>query len=130
MTRAVVLWLYNNLYLKPALILTHIQTIQIMAKSLRSKSKRSFRSKKRESGKYAVADAARLDRLNARLVVVKEKDRPHVAPLDTAEDQPQGSYDSEALFAYLGLLHLRCVTPQNLARFGLTGEEDRLGLIE
>ncbi|KAI9574927.1 hypothetical protein HD554DRAFT_128409 [Boletus coccyginus] len=81
---------YNS---KPALILTHIHT---MAKSLRSKSKRSFRSKKRESGKYAVAEAARLNRLNAKLAVVKEKDRPRVAPLDTAEelvaeDQPQGA---------------------------------------
>lgn len=104
-----------------------------MAKSLRSKSKRSFRSKKRESGKYAVAEAARLNRLNAKLAVVKEKDRPRVAPLDTAEelvaeDQPQGSYDSAALFAYLGLLHPRCMTPQNLAQFWFSqGEEDRLG---
>lgn len=99
-----------------------------MAKSLRSKSKRSFRSKKRDSGKYAVADAARLNRLNAKLAAVKEKDRPVVAPLDTAEevaeeDHLEGSYDPEALFAYLGLLHPRCVTPQNLALF--FGSEER-----
>lgn len=107
------------------ILLTHTT----MAKSLRSKSKRSFRSKKRESGKYAAAEAARLNRLNAKLAAVKEKDRSSVAPLDTedmveaAEDQ-QGSYDSEALFACLGLLHLPCVTPQILARFGFRGMMD------
>ncbi|KAH0839683.1 hypothetical protein J3R83DRAFT_604 [Lanmaoa asiatica] len=93
-----------------------------MAKSLRSKLKRSFRSKKRESGKYAAAEAARLNRLNSKLAAVREKDRTIVAPLDTAEqiveeDQPEGSYDLEALFACLGLLHPRCVTPQMLALF-------------
>lgn len=38
-----------------------------MAKSTRSKVKRSFRSKKRTQGVFAVADAARLQRLNAKL---------------------------------------------------------------
>ncbi|KAG8218405.1 hypothetical protein J3R82DRAFT_4030 [Butyriboletus roseoflavus] len=100
-----------------------------MAKSLRSKSKRSFRSKKRDSGKYAVAEAARLHRLNAKLAAVKDKARPVVAPFDTAEeiikvDQLEGSYDPEAFFACLGLLHPRCVTPQNLALlFGSEGDQ-------
>ena len=102
-----------------------------MAKSIRSKVKRSFRSNKRESGKYAVADAARLNRLHAKLAAVKDKDRPIVAPLDSAEemvadDQLGGSYDIEAFFAWLGLLHPRCVTPQNLARFGFGKETDGL----
>ncbi|KAF9246974.1 hypothetical protein BU15DRAFT_84553 [Melanogaster broomeanus] len=57
-----------------------------MAKSIRSKVKRSFRAKKRETGKYAVADAARLNRLNAKLVAVKEKDRDGDTPLDDAEE--------------------------------------------
>ncbi|CED84139.1 Uncharacterised protein family UPF0642 [Phaffia rhodozyma] len=39
-----------------------------MAKSLRSKAKRSSRRLKREEGTYAVHDAARLQRLNARLL--------------------------------------------------------------
>ncbi|KAN0097696.1 hypothetical protein V8E55_002142 [Tylopilus felleus] len=64
-----------------------------MAKSLRSKSKRSFRAKKRESGKYAAAEAARLNRLNAKLAAVKDMDRP--APDDEeemeAESEPQGA---------------------------------------
>jgi hypothetical protein len=99
-----------------------------MAKSIRSKVKRSFRSNKRESGKYAAAEAARLNRLHAKLAAVKAADRPIVAPLDSdtaedmvAEDHPQGSYDSEAFFACLGLLHPWYVTPQNMARLGLRG---------
>ena len=89
-----------------------------MAKSLRSKSKRSFRSKKRESGKYAAAAAARLDRLNAKLVVLKDR---HPPPLDAAEDmavedQTEGLYDSEAFFAYLGFLHPWSVTAETLAQ--------------
>ncbi|KAF8505511.1 hypothetical protein F5888DRAFT_443240 [Russula emetica] len=38
-----------------------------MAKSTRSKVKRTFRAKKRTQGAFAVADAARLQRLNAKL---------------------------------------------------------------
>ncbi|KAL1702619.1 hypothetical protein EV121DRAFT_261833 [Schizophyllum commune] len=38
-----------------------------MAKSLRSKVKRSFRNKKREDSVYAATEAARLERLNAKL---------------------------------------------------------------
>ncbi|KAJ3998301.1 hypothetical protein F5050DRAFT_1745909 [Lentinula boryana] len=44
-----------------------------MAKSLRSKVKRDFRSKKREVGVYAAAEAGRLHRLNAKLVAVVSK---------------------------------------------------------
>ncbi|KAJ3790569.1 hypothetical protein GGU10DRAFT_340471 [Lentinula aff. detonsa] len=46
-----------------------------MAKSLRSKVKRDFRSKKREVGVYAAAEAGRLHRLNAKLVAVVSKDK-------------------------------------------------------
>jgi len=38
-----------------------------MAKSLRSKTKRTFRRVKRESGVFAAADAARLERLSSKL---------------------------------------------------------------
>lgn len=44
-----------------------------MAKSMRSKVKRSFRSKKRETGVYAATEAARLNRLNSKLVTAKDK---------------------------------------------------------
>lgn len=39
-----------------------------MAKSTRSKVKRAFRAKKRTEGVFAAADAARLQRLNAKLL--------------------------------------------------------------
>ncbi|KAJ3723214.1 hypothetical protein F5878DRAFT_623853 [Lentinula raphanica] len=57
-----------------------------MAKSLRSKVKRDFRSKKREAGVYAAAEAARLHRLNARLsaVVSKDKDGDDILRDDSA----------------------------------------------
>lgn len=45
-----------------------------MAKSTRSKVKRSFRSKKRQSGVYAATEAARLNRLSAKLVTLSTKD--------------------------------------------------------
>jgi hypothetical protein len=45
-----------------------------MAKSLRSKTKRSFRAKKREEGVYAATHAARLQRLNSKLVETAKKD--------------------------------------------------------
>ncbi|KIO12749.1 hypothetical protein M404DRAFT_12893 [Pisolithus tinctorius Marx 270] len=44
-----------------------------MAKSLRSKVKRAFRTKKRTEGVYAATDAARLNRLNAKLAGVISK---------------------------------------------------------
>jgi len=73
-----------------------------MAKSLRSKSKRAFRSKKREEGIYAATAAARLHRLNTKLQQVTkmdkegdakvndlEKDQPAAAELDDSlQDQP------------------------------------------
>ncbi|KAF9468959.1 hypothetical protein BDZ94DRAFT_1279464 [Collybia nuda] len=46
-----------------------------MAKSIRSKAKRTFRSKKRETGVYAATEAARLHRLNAKLVSVASADK-------------------------------------------------------
>ncbi|TFK43156.1 hypothetical protein BDQ12DRAFT_674490 [Crucibulum laeve] len=45
-----------------------------MAKSTRSKAKRSFRSKKRETGIYAATEAARLNRLNEKLVQLTKTD--------------------------------------------------------
>ncbi|KIL00380.1 hypothetical protein PAXRUDRAFT_821752 [Paxillus rubicundulus Ve08.2h10] len=70
-----------------------------MAKSIRSKVKRSFRAKKRETGKYAAAEAARLNRLNTKLAAVKEGDRNEDTPLDDtegvgAEGHPEGGASS------------------------------------
>ncbi|KAJ7276203.1 hypothetical protein B0H12DRAFT_1084116 [Mycena haematopus] len=47
-----------------------------MAKSTRSKVKRSFRSNKRETGIYAATEAARLNRLHAKLSAVVSRDVP------------------------------------------------------
>lgn len=60
-----------------------------MAKSLRSKVKREFRSKKREAGVYAATEAARLHRLNAKLVnvVSKDKDGDEVLKDEAAEGE-------------------------------------------
>jgi Protein of unknown function (DUF2423) len=53
-----------------------------MAKSLRSKVKRSFRAKKREEGVYAAASAARLARLNSKLSAIAQTEAQN-----TEEDQ-------------------------------------------
>ncbi|KAI0049578.1 hypothetical protein FA95DRAFT_1581639 [Auriscalpium vulgare] len=47
-----------------------------MAKSMRSKVKRAFRAKKRETGVYAAVEAARLHRLNTKLVAKAGEDVP------------------------------------------------------
>ncbi|KAK0191190.1 hypothetical protein F5146DRAFT_1047409 [Armillaria mellea] len=62
-----------------------------MAKSLRSKTKRDFRSKKREDGIYAATEAARLHRLNAKLMAVMSKDKDGDIPLGDAEGEVEDS---------------------------------------
>ena len=81
-----------------------------MAKSLRSKVKRAFRSKKRESGIYAATEAARLDRLNARLLQTTKLDVTHVAE-GKSEDEGDSGW---CWFACLGLLD---PTLENMERF-------------
>ncbi|KAG9099799.1 hypothetical protein FRC06_004831 [Ceratobasidium sp. 370] len=56
-----------------------------MAKSMRSKSKRSFRRTKRESGVFAAADAARLERLNRKLAAKLNADKDGDAPMEEEE---------------------------------------------
>jgi len=58
-----------------------------MAKSTRSKLKRSFRRTKRETGVFAAHDAARLHRLSAKLKNVVDKDQDgDVAIINEEED--------------------------------------------
>jgi Protein of unknown function (DUF2423) len=57
-----------------------------MAKSLRSKSKRAFRAKKRQEGIYAATDAARLQRLNSKIRTKFIPEEPH----DSAIQPPDG----------------------------------------
>ncbi|KAG1762301.1 hypothetical protein EDD22DRAFT_892708 [Suillus occidentalis] len=60
-----------------------------MAKSTRSKVKRSFRAKKRDEGIYAATEAARLQRLNSKLTAkIDDGDEELAEPVegDTAQD--------------------------------------------
>ncbi|KAI0313827.1 hypothetical protein OF83DRAFT_1139680 [Amylostereum chailletii] len=84
-----------------------------MAKSMRSKVKRSFRAKKREEGVYAASEAARLQRLNAKLVALTEEEAPK---------QEEGSEDGDDIagwcwFACFGLLDPQDVDPGTMELF-------------
>ncbi|EKM59692.1 uncharacterized protein PHACADRAFT_250351 [Phanerochaete carnosa HHB-10118-sp] len=58
-----------------------------MAKSIRSKVKRSFRAKKREQGVYAATEAARLARLHQKLHGIASTDTDGDVPLEDAEGE-------------------------------------------
>jgi uncharacterized lipoprotein YajG len=61
-----------------------------MAKSTRSKVKRSFRAKKRDEGVYAATEAARLQRLNSKLTAkIDDGDEELAEPVEG--DAAQGS---------------------------------------
>ena len=79
-----------------------------MAKSLRSKVKRAFRSKKRESGIYAATEAARLDRLNARLLQITKTDATHVA---------EGKGEGDSGWCWFACLGLFVPTLETMERF-------------
>ncbi|KAF8333324.1 hypothetical protein F5887DRAFT_893729 [Amanita rubescens] len=59
-----------------------------MAKSTRSKVKRAYRAKKRETGVYAAAEAARLQKLNDRLarVISSEKGKDNIPVEEPGKD--------------------------------------------
>jgi len=65
-----------------------------MAKSLRSKTKRAFRAKKREDGVYAVAHAARLHRLHAKIDAIVAAPKP--VRDEILEDAELAERDEEA----------------------------------
>lgn len=58
-----------------------------MAKSMRSKTKRSFRRTKREAGVFAAADAARLERLSKKLADKVVADKDGDAPMEEEEGE-------------------------------------------
>jgi hypothetical protein len=62
-----------------------------MAKSTRSKVKRSFRAKKREEGVYAVTEAARLHRLNSKLTAKIDEDEELAGAESVEPDTAPGS---------------------------------------
>jgi len=85
----------------------------IMAKSTRSKVKRSFRSKKCESGVYAATEAARLQRLNQKLQHVIGKDRDGDMKVDLIQENPGDS--GWYWFVRSGLLDPDDITLDNLS---------------
>ncbi|KAL4265635.1 DUF2423 domain-containing protein [Pleurotus pulmonarius] len=64
-----------------------------MAKSTRSKVKRSYRHKKREEGVYAATEAARLNRMNAKLLAVAAAPKPQVEEERDDEDEMRAEED-------------------------------------
>ncbi|KAN0127056.1 hypothetical protein V8E52_000696 [Russula decolorans] len=64
-----------------------------MAKSTRSKVKRTFRAKKRTQGVFAVADAARLQRLNAKLHALTSTTTASVAKEEEGEEGEKEQQD-------------------------------------
>ncbi|KAG6812654.1 hypothetical protein H0H92_001604 [Tricholoma furcatifolium] len=96
-----------------------------MAKSLRSKTKRTFRNKKREDGIYAATEAARLHRLNTKLVAITSKDQDGDTPTENMVDEEDvpGWY----WLATFGLLDPDEVTPESMGGFTL-GEMEKTDL--
>jgi hypothetical protein len=85
-----------------------------MAKSMRSKVKRAFRSKKRETGVYAATEAARLDRLNARLVQITKMETTDVDKETSGEGKEESGW---CWFSCFGLLDQDDITLESLERF-------------
>lgn len=93
-----------------------------MAKSLRSKTKRNHRAAKRTKGDYAVADAARLGRLNEKLNAIKSGK----AGKTDEEDDMQGWLGLPPWIVF-GLLDGDDMTPDVMgAPFGNDGPAIRL----
>jgi len=88
-----------------------------MAKSIRSKAKRSFRAKKREDGIYAATEAARLQRLTTKLAVVTSKDAEEEVPQIGKEDMPGWCW-----FATLGVLDPDDITTESMAALAYMGK--------
>lgn len=63
---------------------------KLMAKSTRSKIKRHFRAKKRETGVYAAHEAARLERLSSKLAAVRDNDQEGDIKVMDAETMDSG----------------------------------------
>jgi len=90
-----------------------------MAKSTRSKVKRTFRAKKRTQGVFAAADAARLQRLNAKLHAVA------TAAAAEEEDGEEGEKEQQDVdlpgscwFAAFGLLNHQDINPTLMQSLG------------
>jgi Protein of unknown function (DUF2423) len=92
-----------------------------MAKSIRSKEKRSFRSKKRETGVYAATEAARLHRLNSKLTSVASTDKERIISEDVVEEV--NDMRGWCWFAAFGLLDASDITSDSMSIFMTRVEE-------
>lgn len=81
---------------------------------MRSKVKRSFRSKKREDGIYAATEAARLARLNAKLTSVTARDKEGDVALPDAEGEGAEEIPGWSWFTVLGLLDPADITAESM----------------
>lgn len=97
-----------------------------MGKSLRSKTKRTFRAKKREDSVYAVVHAARLNRLNSKLKEITQTDKDGDFEVEgDADKEMQGSSKGPLRWPYivLGLLDPAGLAADTLASGGMGGED-------
>ena len=92
-----------------------------MAKSTRSKVKRAHRAKKREDSVYAAVEAARLQRLNAKLVGLTAQDPP-TEEVSEDEEGDDAKMQGMSWFHCLGLLDQDSV---NLDHMELLGSPPR-----
>jgi Protein of unknown function (DUF2423) len=100
-----------------------------MAKSTRSKAKRAFRAKKRTEGVYAATEAARLQRLNAKLHALTTATTTittAAAGKDVSKKEEQENDDDDDVelpgscwFAAFGLLDQQVITPALMNQLGL-----------
>jgi hypothetical protein len=90
-----------------------------MGKSIRSKAKRSFRSKKRETGVYAATEAARLHRLNSKLTSVASTEKDAGSHSEDVEEEAD-VMPGWCWFAALGLLDPSHITSDSMSIF-MTG---------
>ena len=96
-----------------------------MAKSTRSKVKRSFRAKKREEGVYAANEAARLQRLSAKLAAVRDAEKPEV---DEEEEDIKEASTGWCWFTFFGLLDPDTICTESMEIFQSVLERPNLSI--
>lgn len=102
-----------------------------MGKSIRSKSKRSFRAKKRDDSVYAAVHAARLNRLHRKLkeITLTDKDGDlEVEDVSEFEDERQGGEGTTQ--GWCSHLLLGLIDPEDITtdRVGNVGRSALVGL--
>lgn len=77
-----------------------------MAKSTRSKTKRSYRKVKREDGVFAATHAARLERLSNKLAAIAQTAKPKPLNDDSEASEGEDAMDQQGwpVFALFGLV--------------------------